>query len=604
MIILLLIPISLISQNLEDAYGNHKGVFHFQSNDGLGNYNGEYQVFLDKLYWEKDADFEDAAKSFSIQVVSFPFIPKELDDNDVNASSLHQETDRIFEVQLMTGYNYGYLDQSGNNYTYDGIGWQYGNWKIYSKINNSYTCESGPYDMCRGDYGLISAGFASPLSYNNYDDAWLPHTILKHTIYFHCGPEITDEIIDSLSWIYDNTRGSMRTYPFSDENGTDGLNLNDAVIDVCFRPTFIDASIFYTGTDSNNAFYDSGYPDNTGSVNYFPSEEVQFQYDICQGYPLYYNPNNPIGSYEQNYSTGTYSASYVHPPPYVLIDAPLLNADGNTWAGYDVSADTLPGIKHKYEINEDSIDLRLINPVQKIIYNPSYVEVNANLVFPCKYKFLTLHGKYPDKENEVLAYYNSYWANKSVYFPYERDYPTPVSYVTNKEYISIYKIKAGKTILIEPNVIIMDAIFIGNGALAFDPNHKLGNWQYDESTITVIQLDYGEMDCDYIIKPLEGDSLKDALNNLAQNKDVTNKELLNYLRIIGMNSGEVHFSIHTGESINNSLYIFNAYGDMIIQKQNPPEDYYLNTSGLSLGVYVALLMLNGEKTESLKFFLK
>lgn len=608
----LLLPFGLLSQNLEDAYGAHKNSFRFQQTDKVNDFTGEYQVFLDKLYWARDSKYEDAAKSLSIEVVSFPFIPTELSADDVNSAGLHNESDRVFDVQLMSNeYVYGELNQSGGGFNYSGRGWQYGNWKIYSRINNTLLCDGSPTFICSGDYGLISVGFVEDLYYANYADIWLPHTILKHTLYFHCGSEIDDPVIDSISWIYDDTRGSMSTYPFSENNGDDNLTLGPSVFDVLFRPTFINYDGFLTYLETtNDYFYESGHSDNTGSVNYFPAEEVKWQYNICENpllpdVSLYYPPNNPGGAFYHNNSIpGTYSVDYVHPPPYVLLDAPLLNYTGNTWAGYGTSfADSMPGIKHEYQINEDFIDLRLINPVEKIIYNPSYVEVNADLVFPCNYKFLTLHGKYPDRENEVLAYYNSYWADKGVYFPYERDYPTPVWEYTNAKSLSVYEISSGNTILIEPNVIILDAIFIGNGKIAFDPDHKLGNWEYDENTLEVILLDYSEMDCDYFIKPQQDDSLKNGMNNHAQVEEAAIAEI-DYLRIKGMSDAAVSFSINSSEDLNSTLFVYNAYGNMIIEKRNPGKEYMLNTSLLPGGVYIAVLLINGEKSESLKFIIK
>jgi hypothetical protein len=603
------VPLGILSQNLIDAYDVHDNDYYFHPSDKIVDFYGEYQIFLDKLFWQMDTRYEDAAKSLSIQAVSFPFIPKALSHNDINSSNMHNETSRVFGVQNMNGYNHGYLEQTGNNYSYKGLGWQYGNWKIYSKIENTYTFASGNNFMCDGDYGLISAGFVEPIVYDNYDDCWLPHTILKHTIYFHCGTDITDPIIDSIWWIYDNTRGKMKTYPFADENGDLNLTLINNIVDVCFRPTFINGNILYGYINSNTSIYNSGVTDSTGSVNYFPAGEIHYQYNTCANYPLYHSPGNPDGAYQHSnlYGNSYYFVDFVHPPEYVLLDAPLLNSKGNTWAGYSSSAKPDTGILHKYEIN-DRIDLRLINPAEKIIYNPSYVYVNVDLVFPCEYKFLTLHGKYPDKEQEVLKYYNEYWAGKGLYFGYERDYPTPVNLLTNEEYLSTYEIKNGKTILIEPNVIIMNAYFKGEDGggksyLAYDPNRKLGNWEYDETSIEVIPLEYSEVDCDYFIPSQSEDSLKHS--SLPVN-EVSEPEIPNYayLRVYNDGSNTIYCRSNSTSYINSKVQVYNSYGSLMLEKKNPNEDYHFSASDWTPGIYIAVLIVNGQKVNSRRFYVK
>lgn len=554
-----------------------------------------------------DDTYENSAKSLSIQVVSFPFIPKALKDYDVNASHLHNSNDRVFGVQQMDGYDYGYLEQNGGSYSYNGNGWEYGNWKIYSKINNTYTCGSGYNSMCDGDYGLISAGFVEPLDCYNSDDIWLPHTILKHTVYFHCDTSISSPIIDSIWWLYDNTRGKMKIYPFVDENGDDSITLIHPHIDISFRPTFINGTFSYGQTISNVSIYDSGVADSSGTVNYFPPAEVQYHYDTCANYPLYYSPGNPSGAFTQDntYGNNQYDVSYVHPPEYCLLDAPLLNSKGNTWAGYTPSAKPDTGILHRYEIN-DEIDLRLINPIDKIIYNPSYVFVNVDLKFPCGYKFLTLHGKYPDKEQEVLEYYNNYWAGKGIYFGYARNYPTPVSDETNEEDMSIYEIKDGKTILFEPNVIIMNAYFKGQEGggksyLAFDPDRKLGNWDYDETSIEVIPLEYSEVDCDYFIPSQSEDSLKHFQNSGIINTklDLSNSA---YLRVYNNGSNIITFESNSESYNKTQLQVYNSYGNLMNERNKPNNEYQMNASDWSPGIYIAVLIVNGQKVKSKKFY--
>ncbi|MEA3479726.1 MAG: hypothetical protein U9R60_16200 [Bacteroidota bacterium] len=49
-LILVLLPIGIFAQNLKDAYDDHTGQFHFSQDDQIVDYNGEYQIFLDKMY--------------------------------------------------------------------------------------------------------------------------------------------------------------------------------------------------------------------------------------------------------------------------------------------------------------------------------------------------------------------------------------------------------------------------------------------------------------------------------------------------------------------------------------------------------------------------
>lgn len=71
-----------------------------------------------------------------------------------------------------------------------------------------------------------------------------------------------------------------------------------------------------------------------------------------------------------------------------------------------------------------------------------------------------------------------------------------------------------------------------------------------------------------------------------------------------MSDAEMSFSINSSEDLNSTLFVYNAYGKMIIEKKSPGKEYMLNTSSLPGGVYIAVLLINGEKSESLKFIIK
>jgi len=120
-----------------------------------------------------------------------------------------------------------------------GRGWEYDKYEIFLKSDNCHECVNTLPSDCQGNYGLITEGYFTSLDPNpNWGDAriFLPHTVLKHTLYYHCGTTIDTPIIDSLIWIYDNTRGHMARYPFHDPT-TEGELLTTPAIDVIFRPT-------------------------------------------------------------------------------------------------------------------------------------------------------------------------------------------------------------------------------------------------------------------------------------------------------------------------------------------------------------------------------
>ncbi len=385
-ILFVIITISYVSfsQNIEDAYQNHiQPATNFWPIDQIQNWNGEYQIFLDQNYWTANPSlgniFESAAVSFSIEVVSFPFIPDDFDPSGNNYSS--DFSDRHLSTKLVTdGYLLTYIEVENQplEVDYHGLGWEYGGFNIFLKLDNYNTCDELPNYECAGDYGLISQVYSpgNGLTYGYDQQCLLPHTVLKHTLYFHCGNTTEFPVIDSISWIYDNTRGMMRGYPF-DKTSKEEPTLNAMAYDVSFRPSFPNFDFYIYNRQppdspitSNSYWYNSGLSYSTGSVNYFPPEEVFPYYDKCSLYPIYYNSNSitpyvfrsihPIPGF-----SATYESEHVHPPSYMLLNAPLLNHLAQHYAGYNSSGLILDDtINHKYYINE-SFNLKIINPSEK-----------------------------------------------------------------------------------------------------------------------------------------------------------------------------------------------------------------------------------------------
>ena len=176
-----------------------------------------------------------------------------LDPYGANNFSTHE--DRVLTTDFIDdNYEYGemYSDNAAGLTDYHGIGWEFGDYRIFQKIYNLNTCDASTTFECEGDYGLISQVYAGSILANYYQQCHLPHTILKHTLYFHCTEQGTNEIIDSVWWLYDNTRGTMKKYPFCTPP-TDHLSIEPIVYDVCFRPTFPDLGYYYYGLESNSS---------------------------------------------------------------------------------------------------------------------------------------------------------------------------------------------------------------------------------------------------------------------------------------------------------------------------------------------------------------
>lgn len=585
----------------------------------IDNFEGEYQIFIDLLYWRADSRYEDATVSFSLEAVSFPFIPDDFDP-DHNQQACHYASDRTLNTKVVTdGSNteYGLLvSTQGNNFAdgYKGIGWQYGDYKIYQKVFNENIFLNSDYGISAGDYGLITEAY----HVNPHGDGQclIPHTIIKHTIYFHCGSSIDSTIIDSLSWLYDNTRGKMNEYPFELSEGVKNLELlNNHILDVAFRPVFNDfpgyASYipYYYPWSSNEVYYNSGLSENHGSIDYFPPTEVLANWDICGPYALYYNESNPPDTnnppiLRSLHTSNTFTSDYVHPPPYALLNVPLLNSRVIEYAGYKENGDSLPGVKHTYLI-EDSFDLRIINPSEKIIYNPSEVTIDCDLTFPCGYQFLTLHGKYPDKEHEVLHgdYSKEYWdAIPDFEFEYDRDYPVPVNCSTNSSCKSEYILNGGITLTFQPPIIIMDAHFRGTSTtnkttIHYNPNRTYGNWTYDTASI---ELDSNKATLPACLSYVDP-NIDSLGNKSAFNGNSINLEPGNHLKILNGLTQHPKIQVKLNSIRGAKIQVFDSMGSLKQAETIVSDNQSVDCSFLKPGVYHAVLIYNGEVIDKISF---
>ncbi len=213
---------------------------------------------------------------------------------------------------------------------------------------------------------LVSSNFNSvdppPLS----SSAWrynLPHSVIKSSIYVHCNTD-PSIVIDTIEWVYDNTRGRMRFYPFIDNNLN---NASPTHYDVMFVPEIIskfeDDHSYY---ETNNANWIDG-----GTIDYFPFN-LNYITNFCNSANNNYFPGAPSADLFKFYdnSTSSYILHYGKAPGYSLLNVPLRNFTAQTFAGYykltpnqiQIPAN-LKGIQQNYYVDKGypDLDLTLIN---------------------------------------------------------------------------------------------------------------------------------------------------------------------------------------------------------------------------------------------------
>ena len=300
----------------------------------------------------------------------------------------------------------------------------------------------------------------------------LPHTVLKHTVYLLGDNDVA---LDSVSWVYDHTRGRMRYYPF-----VDGPSNEKQYYDLCFRPFVRTDSAGHTYEATTNAGW-SGVAGG-GTANHFP---VPLDWeDLLQLYP------DDLSDAFDPASTAD------RPPPYALLEAPLLSNNGSCYAGYAVDSitgqmDALWGgapwneVPHTYVIDKP-IDLRLINAQEKVIYNPSDVTIAMDsayqgtpVVFPGGTTFRTVHGTHPSRSDVEAVDPLGLLDPQLV--------PVPS---TLGDSASFYRIADGNTLIIEPCVTIMDAVIVveAGGTLYYDDPVVDGNFTVVNQGGTVLPL--------------------------------------------------------------------------------------------------------------------
>lgn len=469
----------LKSQNTYDTYNTGCGVYPaYDPVDGTpidaipsSGYFGEYQIFLNEHPWDVAPALNTNAISYKIETVSFPFTP-----NCIHCQSyfpatpdrhLRMPNDQFPYIAAQKAWvrNTSSLIPPGPTST------QTNDYLLRREFSGSYGVPlSGVSEGNTHFATLASRGIAqdigSPIEFHS-KRVFYPHSILKHTFYMHCGSGFTDAIVDSIVFVIDHTRGRMRYYPFMGSNTNTNESEHDVIVSLTWAPLI------------------ASEPTYLNTINYYP---IPVQPSVCQDHiptdgSLTWSPDN-----------------YIRPEPGTLLQYFLGNFEGQTAAGYIDETTPAPGIMHKYIIDRP-VDLTLLNPSEKIIYNPSETEIDLNtsfnttgintLTFPTGYVFKTIGGIYPT----VTQVYNS---DPDGLYNDPRDIPVPTTLscddvAANDGVFSYYYVKSGSTLNIEPCVGIYDAEIVveSGGTLIYDPQQTYGNYtivQDPGSTVNVVNL--------------------------------------------------------------------------------------------------------------------
>ena len=424
-------------------------------------YDGELEVSLVNHPWFQFRDSYTA--SYIVEAVSFPFDVA----NAWTAAGTAGLADR--RLTMPTGA-----------YEATGRGWRYSPSSEPPPIPSSqvlYLTTPPATFSANGisgqPMGLVTSAYTSSQAFPGiWTRQLLPHTVLKVTVRLHVDTRATSPVLTSFSFVYDMTRGRMMSYPFINGNGGK-FGGGMANWDLLFVPeTFVGAAPYtYGNTTSWRADSESMGP---------PPIEIEAL------------PNSfPYGRWRRSLPASAYPASrddtflllngtYKFPflPPFAVQSTILRSDRGATPAGYFAVAGASEefmtfsaahqGITHRYVIDQN-LDLTLINPSERVIYNPSRVDITAsNLIFPDCYQFKTVRGFYPTVD-EIQA------ANGA-------PVPTDLSPTNDPTDASVYRILDGAKLTIKPSAVLYDASIVvePGGTLVYYPDklrgrHKIAN---------------------------------------------------------------------------------------------------------------------------------
>lgn len=376
-----------VSPEYKDKYiGSEQLIYTTWKNQTFnsGMYSGEYEVYAGDLFW-----FTDFSSNFfityDIETVGFPFMMNCFDSPTLPPCANCSTTTRVLQ---MPDVSHSYSSDKWGAYLYrktpiglidasTGFGQFSGGWH-QTLVSRLFTSLSAP----------------TPSSFR----AFLPHSAHKINLYLHDGSCLGTPVISTLSFVYDNTRGRMRYYPFYSDNCPQGGSAD--LHDVILRPSLVvntdnvntTAEMYYDDSESNASWTEV----TDGTINYYQFNEINNSGCTGLALPLYGDP----------FKTGTFF-NFPFPSPASLFICYLCNNTGTTLAGYqDPVLPTLPLqyinqnqnfsiTKHTYTIDQ-YIDLNIMNTGDKTIYNPSEVIVTTDdLFFPDEFVFKTIRGTFP-----------------------------------------------------------------------------------------------------------------------------------------------------------------------------------------------------------------
>ncbi len=377
------------SQNCYDTYSPSQFI-NFSSTVNQG-YMGEYQIFM-----PQSASYD---LSYKIETVSFPFMPK---------CTLNIGTPQEVIICDNSNYTQRPLILADMN-SYDPISksWTEQNYEIFRVYKSQLTTNNGSLesdpstlitDNFRHGYTAYGASTGQPI---------FPHTILKHTIYY--SDATSGELVDSSIFIFDHTRGMMRTYPFTPYNDIIGGTTHTHDITMTIDNNYCPVTTPYN--NSLRAILGNAF--GTSLVGYDSQNNV-------------YEPNAPVHHY--------------------TIDKPITLTTIN------------PSERIIYNPSDFDIDLGNNSPP---------------LVFPTGYTFKTVYGLYPSTDDVDLSDVNSLYVKpEDVPIQYLEDPITAAPLITDGVLkLSTCTIKSGK-LIIEPCVSLHDLnIYVdADGEVVYNSN--------------------------------------------------------------------------------------------------------------------------------------
>ena len=479
------------------ASGNNPRLEPMEPNDL--QFTGEYQIFLQKM-GIYDTTFIVA---LTIEAVSFPFVPDfgnitfipgssprnclvldtestDLDtsviydavhSSDLPCINFYNNIPTPFKAKISPNKRWNEVD-----YTHSSISYTF-NLPVYLKFSQKIRDRVIGGSQCHGRENPSLAGVNawSFLASKFFADSRLstathpytvgsapgqiyldpriifPHTVLKHTFWV-----INDNTGDTLSYSYvvDWTRGIFRTYPFT----LCGSTSSEAEHDISMDAWLADRVIPRDTTCSA-----IGYVTNAGTV----PDPLEYLYPP--------KTNSNVVKFELNGAD-------------IGIKIPLGYKQDNT-----TSTSLIPIVPPAQQCTmqyfiDKSIDLTKINPIEKVVYNPSEVTIKngVNLVFPSCYTFRTVRSTYPKTADSTNLNPNNPNGWNSIHNggPYqdlrEIPIPTDLSPTSDPNDASVYIIENGATVVLQDGVTLYDCTFKvkpGGNILNYDSKDVAGRFK-------------------------------------------------------------------------------------------------------------------------------